>query len=317
MIRLRIPYKTFILGEYAILDGGLCLGAATEPFFEMKFFKKMNSDQYLSIDAPPIFHPDSPAGKFLLKNSAIFENVDFEYLDPLGVGGFGASTAQYLSLLIFRECIWKKRNLSELTQPSSLQKIVDEYRALAVQDGARVPSGADLVVQLAGGLSWIDTSTWQVQKLNWPWAQASGFFVSTGHKLATHLHLQHLSQFNTKELFQVLEQSESAMKTNNFVDWLDSINDYASVLSSMGLVTTETGLLLIQMRQWAGVLAAKGCGALGADVVFCVVQNEYQEEFVDLAERNELRIIATTENLSAGSQIQIADENLTNELSHD
>ncbi len=316
MIRLRIPYKTFILGEYAILNGGLCLGAATEPFFEMKFFKKNNSDHYLSGDAP-IFHPDSPAGKFLLKNFAIFKNVDFEFLDPLGIGGFGASTAQYLSLLIFRECIWKKRNLSELTQPSSLQKIVDEYRALAVQDGARVPSGADLVVQLVGGLSWIDTNNWQVQKLNWPWAQASGFFVSTGHKLATHLHLQHLSQFNTKELFQILEQSESAMKTNDFAHWLDSINNYASALSSMGLVTTETDLLLTQIGEWSGVLAAKGCGALGADVVFCVVQNEYQEEFVDLAERNELRIVATTENFSAGLQIHITDENLISEISHD
>ena len=169
MIRLRIPYKTFILGEYAILDGGLCLGAGTEPFFEMSFSKKSHSEPNLGTDNSPVFHQDSPAGKFLVKNSALFENIDFEFIDPLGIGGFGASTAQYLSLLIFRECVIQKRNLSDLTEPSSLQKIVNEYRAFAVQDGARVPSGADLVIQLVGGLSWIDTSNWHVQKINWPW----------------------------------------------------------------------------------------------------------------------------------------------------
>lgn len=321
MIRLRIPYKSFILGEYAVLDGGLCLGAATEPYFEIDFkysnkeitdYNKVeNVENDYNLDC---FHKDSPAGKFLQKNEEIFQNIEIKFNDPKRVGGFGASTAQYLGLLVYRECIAKDRKLDDLREPSEIKKIIDEYRGLATQDGARSPSGADLVIQLVGGVSWINTSSWDVQKLHWPWPQATGYFISTGHKLATHLHLQYLSDFNSSELFRILQLAKSSMKSNNFADWLESINNYSHALGLMGLVTTETDSLLTEVRQWPGVLATKGCGALGADVIFCVVQNELREKYEELIRRKDLQIITSTEHVADGVQLLVNEALIESEI---
>ena len=39
-MKLAIPGKTFLVGEYAVLVGGKALGVATEPYFEADFKQK-------------------------------------------------------------------------------------------------------------------------------------------------------------------------------------------------------------------------------------------------------------------------------------
>ncbi len=310
---LQVPSKTFVLGEYAVLEGGPCLGAATSPCFEMVF---RESDRIQTL--PAGIHPDSPAGNFFSDHKNIFETFDGKFFDPLaGMGGFGASTAQYLGLWGFREMVIKKRSYEDLLKSASIKEMIHEYRNFSSRKNGRVPSGADLVMQLFGGFTWINSSSWEVQKLNWPWSDQIGFFISTGNKVSTHTHLQDLSDFNPSELFRVLQQSRSDLKAKKADHWLESIGYYSQALGLLGLVAPETLALVQTLRSWPGVKAAKGCGAMGADVVFCVVDSMGEEEFQSHALKNQLRIVASTKNFSLGLTMKNAEVSKTGELSHD
>ena len=75
--RLQIPSKTFILGEYAVLEGAPCLGAATTPCFEMIFAPSAEKQSAVSG-----FHPESPAGKFFRDHQDIFDSTKIQFMDP-------------------------------------------------------------------------------------------------------------------------------------------------------------------------------------------------------------------------------------------
>ena len=117
---LKIPSKTFLLGEYAVLTGGPALVLAHPPFFSLKKTNK-----------PKLFHPKSPASLLMKKHGL---RQDFDFLDPhRGGGGFGGSTAEVISSLKNRHDI----NIAEL---------LADYKNLFTESGAE-PSGADLCTQ--------------------------------------------------------------------------------------------------------------------------------------------------------------------------
>lgn len=311
-VRLRIPCKTFLIGEYAVLEGGPCLGAATAPHFEMTFSRSDNGAKSYT----PSFHPDSPAGKFSAAHARLFENLKVQFFDPLDSrGGFGASTAQYLGLWAYREMMAGSMSWNEVLQPLKIKAMVHEYRTYATSSEGRSPSGADLVFQLVGGLCWMDSATWEIQKMKWPWVNSVGYFISTGNKLSTHLHLQQLGDFNSTELFRILQKSRLALKTTDLLQWLESLHEYSQALDLLGLVSPETSLLLKAIRDWPGVQAAKGCGALGADVIFCVVKTDHDEDFQLALKTHQLKLIASTQTMSAGVEIHPLEIRLRQELS--
>ncbi|MEK6772880.1 MAG: hypothetical protein AABY64_02970 [Bdellovibrionota bacterium] len=312
-LRIRIPCKSFILGEYAVLDGGLCLGAATTPHFEFFFRTKNESVQNLSL-----FHESSPAGKFLKSNFELFKNLEIKFSDPLlGQGGFGASTAQYLGLWAYRECIVNSQSRSKLLEPERIKSMISEYRDFAAGSEGRAPSGADLVIQLAGGFNWIDSKTWDIQKTKWPWPNLIGYLIATGNKLSTHTHLQDLNDFNSNELFHILQQARSSIKTMNLDHWIKSVNNYSNELEQLGLASPATLAIVREIRSWSGVLAAKGCGALGADVIFCVLTSDEEKSVQSQLLSKNLKIVATTETFSSGLEILPYETSINRELIRD
>ncbi len=313
-LRIRIPCKSFILGEYAVLDGGFCLGAATTPHFEI-FFRANNNK---SVQNLSLFHENSPAGKFLKSNFELFKNLEIKFSDPLlGQGGFGASTAQYLGLWAYREIVINKHSQSKFLEPEQIKSMISEYRDSAAGSGGRAPSGADLVIQLAGGFNWIDSKTWEIQKTKWPWPNLIGYLIATGNKLSTHTHLQDLNNFNSSQLFHILQQARSSIKTMNLDHWVKSVNSYSNELDQLGFVAPSTMTLLKEIRSWSGVLTAKGCGALGADVIFCVVRSDDEKTIQSHLLNKNLKIVATTETFSSGLEILPYETSINRELSCD
>ena len=71
-----IPCKTFLVGEYAVLEGGEALGIATGPGFTLSS-KKIS------------YHPDSAV-------SLLLGTTDFYQVDSKAPGGFGKSTAEFI-----------------------------------------------------------------------------------------------------------------------------------------------------------------------------------------------------------------------------
>ena len=129
---ISFPGKTFLIGEYAVLEGAQAVLLNTAPRFEFsvvpkgagktkakeygfcrgfleknlegviskksgpKPYEKSQKERGLSYLSHPVFHPQSPAGQWLKRNPEIAEAYRVYCRDPyLGKGGFGFSSAQF------------------------------------------------------------------------------------------------------------------------------------------------------------------------------------------------------------------------------
>src|ERR1700729_3734074 len=100
-MKITIPSKTFLLGDYISLLGGPVLVLNTEPVFQC-LLEKSSGDQTI----PHYFgiHPESTAGKFIQRFANDFAGYDLTFFDPhQGAGGFGASSAQFV--MVYK--LWK------------------------------------------------------------------------------------------------------------------------------------------------------------------------------------------------------------------
>ncbi|MGE0633718.1 MAG: hypothetical protein AB7O96_14990, partial [Pseudobdellovibrionaceae bacterium] len=126
-LKLSIPGKTFLVGEYLALSGGAALIVCTEPRFKMKVKLKgseANSSGLVGI------HPQSPAGKFYSENQDVFSSFSLEFTDPYeGRGGFGASTAQFAMLYALNT--WKDTILLEPERQLDLRELLEDYKKQA------------------------------------------------------------------------------------------------------------------------------------------------------------------------------------------
>lgn len=266
-MKILIPGKTFLIGEYAVLSGCKALLMATRPYFSFVKVSEGNGTNQL--------HPKSPAARLL---ESLSQKSSLHFQEAYGGrGGFGASTAQYLGLAAHH----KAEDFQTLLQrPQDLKKFVEEYRQRAWSGQGAQPSGADLIAQISGGLTWTDMSNFGVESFSWPWEEADLFLIPTGHKVATHEHLQNFEARDFSNLRALTEDSYQAWKQLNFLKWVETIRDYSTELQKLSLVAPLSEEFQRKIIGLPGVLAVKGCGALGADVVFALVEKQARNEFL-------------------------------------
>jgi mevalonate kinase len=199
---LSIPGKTFLAGEYLAITGGASFVISTYKCFEMHV-KQGGTSTWKP-------HPQSPAGRLLSRHADFFQGLDLNFKNPYQVGGFGASTAEFISLqalLQFGNSLW-----IEQERFFDLQEFLKSYRENSEISGSWVPSGADLVGQIQGGVSYFERNSGKLQKFAWPFHQLGFVLLSTGLKLQTHEHLQNLKQFETTRMMESLVQIHEAFK---------------------------------------------------------------------------------------------------------
>lgn len=249
--QLQIPGKTFLVGEYAILAGGECLGLGTSPFFSLTVNDKGST-----------FHPDSPAGLFLKKNN--LTPVKSVFVNPYGGGGFGGSTAEFI-LSFFAE-----------KNPESLQSIFSEYLNLYSDRVAEKPSGADLVTQLMGNISHIQISDGQVKHRFLPWNFKNLDFLifSTGLKVKTHEHLARLDRKLCVGLIEPSREVIAAYEANDEAGFKEMLKMWTSALKERHLTASEVLNLKETLETKISGIQVKPCGALGADVVIVLCAKE-------------------------------------------
>lgn len=255
MRSVRIPAKTFLVGEYAVLDPrGQALVLTHEPCFEVRpaITKKR-------------FHPESPAGLYQSRHARA--QSQFEFLDPFaGLGGFGASTAEFLAV---QEKPWSKETFLE-------------YRELT---GGR-PSGADLGAQMLEGIVLSEPGRAEFTSYDWPFEEMSLLWFRTQGKVKTHEHLNALKEANLSVLADLSEKCIEAFLAHMPEPFLENVNAFAGALNQMNLQNEGATLLRARFMKTRGVLAAKGCGALGADVflVLCekAAKRQIQSEIESL-----------------------------------
>ena len=298
---LSVPGKTFLAGEYLALKAGPVLVFASQPRFELRVQKGQGALEGI--------HLDSPAGQLVKAHQDYFSGFDLKFIDPYqGKGGFGASTAQFLT--VYAMYSWKDSVLHEPQKLLDIKSLLDTYQKFAWNGQGYPPSGADLVGQLKGGWTLFDKGMGKVSSLSWTLADLDMVLVHTGNKLATHEHLRGLAEFPEKGLREVFEKIQEGLLEGKSEVFVGGVNSYAEALESLGLTCEPTLKLLAELRKVPGVKAVKGCGALGVDVVLIIfARNERKSLEQYLASQN-LAVTTSRSQMSEGLEVHMGGSGL-------
>lgn len=263
-MKVLVPGKTFLVGEYLALIGGPSLIACSKPYFEITFAHSK------TLQLGPL-HKDSPAGRFLQhKKLKVSVNFNNPYYPP---GGLGASTAEFLGAF--------KAWLATENHPLDLDELLAEYLAL-FSGNKRKPSGMDLIAQALGDLV-VQTPKENYRKsMDWPFKDLALLLVHTNKKLATHHHLSELATLPDLERLKTsANDAIQALEIKDETLFIESIKSYAKELHRLDLVATHTRSLLEKFDATPEILAAKGCGAMGADVIALLLRPNHKEQVIN------------------------------------
>jgi mevalonate kinase len=268
---INIPAKTFLLGEYLALKGGPSLIALTKPCF--------------TIDASKRLHPDCIAARFWQAKTATL--LPFGLKDPYdGVGGMGASSAEYL--LAYHAYYGDFKDLEKLHQ---------EYLQYAINPGQK-PSGYDVLAQTQQGISLIQQPNKHCLHFDWVFKELGFVLVHTGKKLPTHLHLQSSTQdFDWKKIAAATELGIDAISGNNVDKWLAAILSFQTELQKHHLLAPHSQALIENWQQQWPILAAKGCGAMGADVIALFLEKHNIDHVFSELSLKGFKMLATHQDL--------------------
>lgn len=295
------PSKTFLLGEYLVLNEGMALVMSTLPRFEMH----VETQGEGMIDG---FVPESPAGQWIRQNKLVFRNIDLSFVDPHnGQGGFGASSAQYLLTHVVTQILKKSSSAKPFhVEDFKIEQIWRAYRQLesVSAEGLR-PSGADLVGQYVGELCRFQMEPFHASGFKWPFVDHDIVLVRTGAKVPTHEHLRGLKRLDTEELAWVYARAIETLNVKDAPAFFDSVNDYYAELLEMGLVAEKTQVIVTSLFAKPYVSAAKGCGALGSDVIAVFVAKEHRHLLDKYLHDLKLTVVADTSSFDKGLSVEM------------
>ena len=254
VFQIRVPSKTFLIGEYAVLEGASALIVSTPPFFNFKIHTAKPSHP---------FHKKSPAGRYIEKHSKIFSSIQIELMEKRP-SGFGLSGAEW-NVVLEIHSLFKKEDLS-------IHQIWEEYRTFSDST-----SGADVVAQRLGGLCHFCSSPFRAETLNWSFENLEFAFILTGESLETWKHLKDIKIKYLDSFKNISNLALKAVKEKDQTLFIQSIRDYAHELEKRNWLTQTTQTLLAQINSHSDILASKGCGALGAECVVFFFKKENKE----------------------------------------
>lgn len=281
---LTAPSKTFLAGEYAVLAGAQALILNTTPRFELKV--EEGNGEVSGI-------PDgSPAYVWLRQRSPLVQNLKITFKDPhLGRGGFGASGAQFLLAHALTGVLQGARD-------EDAADLIHDYHICAKNSGG---SGADVLSQLRGGLAIVDARKPSVESRAWPFPELAFAIVRTGRKVATHEHLRMIQAEDLLPLVPLAQEVVRAVSKNSEV-FVAKVRNYGRALRELNLQSLETIQILNVFERQDWCLAAKGCGAFGADTFLLLFHKNNFAEALAFTEREGFQFAATS--LSGGLEVK-------------
>jgi hypothetical protein len=274
---IKIPSKTFLLGEYSVLVGGSAIVINTSPNF--LFQKKQSDNQSIK----EWVSPKSAAGVF--QNNIKIEQI-FNIQDPhWPSGGFGRSSAEFIAA-------------AESVCHLEPWKTFDEYIKI-VSDSA---SGVDVLSQCLGGIVYIDKLARESQNLTWSFNNIDFAILKTPFKIQTHEHLKNLQKDKFKSQNILVEIVRSSFISGSQEQFLCGLNDFISWQMSMGFIEKNAAELKLKIEQLNLFKIVKPCGALGADTILVIFEKNMSLSWFE-SKINELglKIIATSKDITNGA----------------
>lgn len=291
-MKWTIPAKTFLLGEYSALRQSSAILLITSPCFQLQL---NHTEQATTI------HPDSPAGLYWRQKHYLLSKIS--WIDPYhGQGGLGASSAQFLGVYL-ADCYLNN------TSPT-LSNMLSAYHQYAWTGEGLKPSGYDILAQTQFGCTYINKQNNIMQSYPWPFSDLGFLLIHTGMKLATHHHLQNTTlPSNLEPLSLIVEKVKEAFDDKNSECFIHAINEFHDMLKKLQRVAPHTLSLIEQLRLYPELLAVKGCGALGADILLLITYSHSLSTLQKKLIAQGFNVIATQNNL-----IQPDDALLANKI---
>lgn len=250
------------------MEGAPAVLVNTKPrfCFEVREGKNFNSS----------FHPDSPAGQWLKKHPQIKYHIK-SYDPHNSQGGFGFSSTQFCLVYLLSKMLDEGRVLKEGQIPEiNLLRMWKDYRSLNFN--GPLPSGADALSQWVGQVCLFSPEPFNISALGWPFKDLNFFLIRTGVELNTWEHLKEIRNSGFSELTDIVKGALLSVKSKNAKEFILALNEYSACLEKKSLVHNNTSLLLNKMKKIKPVIAAKGCGAMGAEVVAVFFHPKDQRE---------------------------------------
>ncbi len=276
-MKLIVPAKTFLVGEYSVLLGGSALGLATKPCFEINY----------DPSGSTAFHSESPAGRYLKKHN---KSVALTINDPYRLGGFGRSTAEYFAVVA----------PDLLSAEPEFYKILEEYKSL------HSGSGIDLAFQYFGNICLADPKIQFYQTMKWHFENLDFFILSTGLKINTHEHLKTLDLRSLEALPALSDRITQVFTENKEFEFLSLMKQWCKLLESHQLTHAKSLEMKFRLESFESVKLAKPCGAMGADVMIVFFVKNHKATVKNYLVENKFQIQAHSSDLTDGVASQLA-----------
>ena len=287
-VEISCPAKTFILGEYGVLDGGPAILINTAPRFQCAFSKNTQAT------ALPSFPKKSPVSQWVLSHREDFKGLSLKWTDPFeGKGGMGFSSAQF-NMLYTYSLMCQGLSLDQI----SPQKLWRVYREMEFEGW--VPSGADVVSQWVGGVCLFQQNPLRVRTLTLSLPSIECLIARTGQRLNTHEHLKNLKLKDVSELKDLANEGVKAFEHHDEDTFLKIVNNYGLALGAQGFVTESTKRVLEDLKGVPEIKAVKGCGAMGAEVIIVFYKSEDEKNLKE--KLSSLEILADSSQITYGAE---------------
>lgn len=310
---LSVPSKTYLTGEYAVLAGGSAIVLNTGPRFELR------ASRGEGVQGIP---SGSPADGWLKQRQPLLNNWKLEFIDPhAGRGGFGASGAQFVLAHAFTsllqmslesamigvaqatsnqvEIIHSATKIETNALEAVIAKIDTAIMLLDPKDVwndyqifSKHGSGADLLAQMEGNVALVNMAKCEATSQGWPYKDMGFAIVRTGEKIPTHEHLNTLVSDNLQALREPALDAVTAFGLENSQEFAKRVKSYGYALKELGYQAPKTLELLkpIEAQEWC--LAAKGCGAFGADTIVVLFKASARDDAYSFLRNQQLDVVA-------------------------
>lgn len=285
VIEISCPAKTFIIGEYAVLDGGSAILLNTAPRFTCRIQKGPEKSS-LKINE------NSPAGQWMKKNPQDFQSVQLDWINNYNnKGGLGFSSAQFNILYAYSSIL--RSGAIDQIKP---QDIWRDYRRLNFE--GFLPSGADVITQWIGGVSIFEQDPLSVETLTSSLPDLKCFVLRTGDYFETYQYLKNFKLADVSDLKKIAQLGVQAIKQRDELAFVSALNDYKKALKAKNYVSARCEEILNKIENIKAIKASKGCGAMGAETLI-VFYNKQDEEEVK-KEISFLECVATASEITYG-----------------
>ena len=266
-----IPAKTFLFGEYAILDNAPAVVLATPPFFEVVH------EGYTK------FHKNSIAAKMLYSNQRLGIRSDFSFK------GIGRSSAEVLVAYV------------DSNSDIEITSLMKQYKSHCELSGINA-SGADILCQWNGGCLQYSQNSYESKQ--WPFKGYDIGIWSTGNQLATSAHLQEFRNV-PDGLIVSANACWSAWRQNDINNLCSMLNEFQAELVAGNLQDPATTKLVEKISSIEAVDAAKGCGAMGTDTVLTISKSSSRDDLIEQSDSLKINNIFLNNFTTSGLKNQM------------